>query len=218
MPEPKTCRPERAARARRRPRHRHLQPQGRVVCALRQVSAQGGSLARGKLTGLVVSSEPGTYQYSRVGEMLRCPWHGWEFDVRTGRSWCDPTRLRLMNYAVSVEPGAKVVAGPLCRRDLPRGGGGRLHRRRNQVGPGGARDRQAVARLALTRTTRRLLAYCGPPRAQSKPARTCAPLASWAFLPSALPMRASARTAGTRTTGTRRARRTRKKARMKGQK
>jgi nitrite reductase/ring-hydroxylating ferredoxin subunit len=73
---------------------------------------KGGSLARGKLTGLVVSAEPGTYQYSRAGEMLRCPWHGWEFDVRTGRSWCDPNRLRLMNYKVSVEPGAAVVAGP----------------------------------------------------------------------------------------------------------
>src|SRR5262249_58941000 len=73
---------------------------------------KGGSLVRGKLTGLVLSTEPGTYQYSRAGEMLRCPWHGWEFDVRTGRSWCDPTRLRLMHYKVSVEPGAAVVAGP----------------------------------------------------------------------------------------------------------
>ena len=57
---------------------------------------KGGSLSRGKLTGLVVSDEPGTYEYSRAGEILRCPWHGWEFDVRTGRSWCDPARLRLM--------------------------------------------------------------------------------------------------------------------------
>jgi 3-phenylpropionate/trans-cinnamate dioxygenase ferredoxin subunit len=58
------------------------------------VRTRAGSLARGKLTGLVLSQEPGTYQYSRAGEMLRCPWHGWEFDVRTGRSWCDPDRLR----------------------------------------------------------------------------------------------------------------------------
>ena len=73
---------------------------------------KGGSLSRGKLTGLVVSRQPGSYEYSRAGEMLRCPWHGWEFDVRSGRSWCDPSRLRLINYAVSVEPGAKLVAGP----------------------------------------------------------------------------------------------------------
>ena len=73
---------------------------------------KGGSLSRGKLTGAVTSSAPGTYEYSRPGEILRCPWHGWEFDVRTGRSWCDPQRMRLMNYAVSVEPGAKLVEGP----------------------------------------------------------------------------------------------------------
>jgi 3-phenylpropionate/trans-cinnamate dioxygenase ferredoxin subunit len=64
------------------------------------------------LTGLVESSAPGTYRYSRPGEIIRCPWHNWEFDVRTGRSWCDPKRLRLMNYAVSVEAGATLVQGP----------------------------------------------------------------------------------------------------------
>jgi 3-phenylpropionate/trans-cinnamate dioxygenase ferredoxin subunit len=73
---------------------------------------KGGSLARGKLTGAITSSEPGTYQYSRPGEIIRCPWHAWEFDLRTGRSWCDPQRMRLMNYAVSVEPGAKLTEGP----------------------------------------------------------------------------------------------------------
>jgi 3-phenylpropionate/trans-cinnamate dioxygenase ferredoxin subunit len=80
---------------------------------------KGGSLSRGKLTGLVESRAPGTYHYSRVGEVLRCPWHGWEFDVRTGRSWCDPARLRLMNYTVSVEPGAKLVEGPYLAETYP---------------------------------------------------------------------------------------------------
>jgi len=73
---------------------------------------RGGSLSRGRLTGVVSSTAPGTYDYTRPDEIIRCPWHGWEFDVRTGRSWCDPQRLRLMNYAVTVEPGAKLVEGP----------------------------------------------------------------------------------------------------------
>ncbi len=34
---------------------------------------------------------PGEYRMSRPGEMLKCPWHGWEFDIRTGQSWCEPT-------------------------------------------------------------------------------------------------------------------------------
>lgn len=80
---------------------------------------KGGSLAGGNLTGLVESSQPGEYRYSRPGEMLRCPWHQWEFDVRTGRSWCDPRRLRLMNFAVTVEPGAKLVEGPYVAETFP---------------------------------------------------------------------------------------------------
>jgi 3-phenylpropionate/trans-cinnamate dioxygenase ferredoxin subunit len=44
--------------------------------------------------------------------MVKCPWHGWEFDIRTGRSWCDPSRLRVRQYPVSVQPGAKLAEGP----------------------------------------------------------------------------------------------------------
>ena len=72
---------------------------------------RGGSLFRGKLTGAVSSRAPGAYEFSRQGEILRCPWHGWEFDVRTGRSWCDPERVRAVGYAVAVAPGAKLAEG-----------------------------------------------------------------------------------------------------------
>ena len=67
---------------------------------------QGGSLCDGRLTGLIEAKEPGEYRYSRRGEIIRCPWHGWEFDLRTGKSWCDPTRVRARQFAVSVAPGA----------------------------------------------------------------------------------------------------------------
>lgn len=77
-----------------------------------QCPHKGGSLAGGLCTGLVQSSGPGEYRHSRPGEMIRCPWHQWEFDIRTGRSYCDPRRMRLMQYAVAVEPGASLVEGP----------------------------------------------------------------------------------------------------------
>jgi nitrite reductase/ring-hydroxylating ferredoxin subunit len=80
---------------------------------------RGGSLAQGKLTGLVQSTEPGDYKYTRRGEIIRCPWHSWEFDIRTGQSWCDPQRLRARRYPVSVEPGAKLVEGPYKAETFP---------------------------------------------------------------------------------------------------
>ena len=42
--------------------------------------------------------------------MLRCPWHGWEFDVRTGQSWFDPKQVRVKCYEVVVAPGSAVAA------------------------------------------------------------------------------------------------------------
>ncbi|MDN3567951.1 Rieske (2Fe-2S) protein [Paeniroseomonas aquatica] len=73
---------------------------------------QGGSLCAGLVSGHVESSTPGEYRYSRRGEMVRCPWHYWEFDIRTGKSWFDPKRVQLRQYPAHVEPGAALVEGP----------------------------------------------------------------------------------------------------------
>ena len=80
---------------------------------------RGGSLFDGIQTGLVQSNEPGQYRLSRRGEMVKCPWHGWEFDIRTGKSWCDPARLRVRQYPVSVRPGADLVEGPYLAETFP---------------------------------------------------------------------------------------------------
>ena len=71
---------------------------------------QGGALCTGRLSGFVIAETPGEYEYSRQGEILRCPWHGWEFDVRTGQSWFDPAKVRVRRYEVTLEPEG-VVAG-----------------------------------------------------------------------------------------------------------
>jgi 3-phenylpropionate/trans-cinnamate dioxygenase ferredoxin subunit len=64
---------------------------------------QGGPLCAGRLTGFLEARVPGEYTYTRRGEILRCPWHGWEFDIKTGQSWFDPARVRVRAYPVSVE-------------------------------------------------------------------------------------------------------------------
>ncbi len=48
------------------------------------------------------------YVYGREGEILRCAWHGWEFEIETGRSLVDP-RVRARTYAVEVEDGEVYV-------------------------------------------------------------------------------------------------------------
>ena len=80
---------------------------------------QGGPLSKGKLTGLVSSSAPGEYCYSRRGEVIRCPWHSWEYDIRTGKSRCDPGRVQVRRFEVNVETGARLVEGPYVAETVP---------------------------------------------------------------------------------------------------
>jgi 3-phenylpropionate/trans-cinnamate dioxygenase ferredoxin subunit len=80
---------------------------------------EGASLCKGRIVGLVESSEPGSYQFSRRGELLRCPWHGWEFDLRTGKSWCEPDRTKVRSYDLKVEPGGALVEGELQAETFP---------------------------------------------------------------------------------------------------
>ena len=51
-------------------------------------------LCEGTICGLALSDGPGNYRLLRPGEFIRCPWHGWEFDIRTGQSYCDPKSIR----------------------------------------------------------------------------------------------------------------------------
>src|SRR5438105_2663141 len=71
---------------------------------------QGGALCEGRLWGSLTAAAPGAFEYSPTKEVLTCPWHGWEFHVRTGQSWCEPRRLRVRRYDVRVEEGAVLTA------------------------------------------------------------------------------------------------------------
>jgi 3-phenylpropionate/trans-cinnamate dioxygenase ferredoxin subunit len=64
---------------------------------------QGASLCRGQLYGTLESAGPGDYTHGDSQLILRCPWHGWEFDVRSGRSWWDPDRTRVRRYEIHVD-------------------------------------------------------------------------------------------------------------------
>ena len=77
---------------------------------------QGGPICEGILTGLIELDEPGQYRYSRKGEIIRCPWHGWEFDVRTGQSYCERSGSRCVRI-----PSRSPRGSAWCRdRTLPR--------------------------------------------------------------------------------------------------
>jgi nitrite reductase/ring-hydroxylating ferredoxin subunit len=78
---------------------------------------QAGALCEGTLWGVLRADVPGVFDYSPSREILTCPWHGWEFHVRTGQSWCEPRRLRVRRFEVTVEDGKTLVANPDASAD-----------------------------------------------------------------------------------------------------
>jgi nitrite reductase (NADH) small subunit len=69
---------------------------------------RGGPLCLGPITGLTRSTEEFDYLYGDEGRILRCAWHGWEFEIESGRAVADP-RMRAKTFPVTLEDGEVVV-------------------------------------------------------------------------------------------------------------
>lgn len=73
---------------------------------------EGASLCHGQVAAFASAESPGNYVVEDERVMVRCPWHGWEFDLATGRSYCDPNRVRVKSFDVQVTPGSSLAEGP----------------------------------------------------------------------------------------------------------
>ena len=92
---------------------------GRFYALLNRCPHEGAPLDKAACVAHLASSEPGEYKRSRVGELLRCAWHGWEFDMATGQSYFDPERVKIRAYPVAVEPGERLAKGPYVAETFP---------------------------------------------------------------------------------------------------
>lgn len=70
---------------------------------------QGAELCKGLVVGLLEAERPGEYRFDMGHKLLACPWHGWEFDLKTGQSYFDPQRTRVRQFPVDVEHGDAVA-------------------------------------------------------------------------------------------------------------
>lgn len=72
--------------------------------ALRNICPhQMAPLCLGKVTGYSEPSKVGEFNWARQGEIIRCPWHAWEFDIKTGKSIFNPHKVKTKSYEVKVE-------------------------------------------------------------------------------------------------------------------
>ncbi|VBA41056.1 Rieske (2Fe-2S) protein [Mycobacterium attenuatum] len=84
---------------------------GQLYAIANHCSHEGAPLCLGLIGGTneSVPAEPGRLRRVRDGQIVRCPWHNWEFDVTTGRNVADPRR-RVRTYRVDVADGKVFVS------------------------------------------------------------------------------------------------------------
>jgi nitrite reductase (NADH) small subunit len=68
----------------------------------------GGALCEGPLTGTTLPTTEKEYIYAHEGRILRCAWHGWEFEVESGTCLTD-SKIKARTYNVSLENGDVIV-------------------------------------------------------------------------------------------------------------
>lgn len=70
---------------------------------------QAGPLCEGELTGqMTVGEDDWEWEYDFSERIITCPWHGWKFDVTTGKNIKDD-RYVTPKYDVEVDEGRVYV-------------------------------------------------------------------------------------------------------------
>jgi nitrite reductase/ring-hydroxylating ferredoxin subunit len=78
---------------------------GKFYGMLNRCPHLGGPLCRGQVVTEVFAPVPGDVRGNQDKVFVTCPWHNWEFDIRTGQSYWNPTGLRARPFPVGVEGG-----------------------------------------------------------------------------------------------------------------
>jgi nitrite reductase (NADH) small subunit len=84
-------------------------PEGGVHVLRDRCSHEGARLSRGRLLQKVGGDEVGAYVLADDEYVVRCPWHGYEFDLETGHCVADASRARVRAYTVTVDDGVVFI-------------------------------------------------------------------------------------------------------------
>jgi len=77
---------------------------GAYHALLNRCPHRGAALCEGPVCGTTRPTDGRDFAYDRPGGIIRCAWHGWEFDIRTGAFLVDP-KVRARTFPVHVEGG-----------------------------------------------------------------------------------------------------------------
>ena len=91
-----------------------FQVEGEYYAYVNWCAHQAGPACEGNITGTVEAEYDGDsggleVEYCKQGEILNCPWHGWEYDLTSGEC-LSRQGVILPQYDVEVEDGDLLVS------------------------------------------------------------------------------------------------------------
>ena len=81
---------------------------GQFFALLNYCPHYGGALCRGPITGTTLPTNEFKFVYGHEGSVLRCAWHGWEFDIPSGELLIN-RKIKAKRYAVTGSAAGDVV-------------------------------------------------------------------------------------------------------------
>ncbi|MHB1810013.1 MAG: Rieske (2Fe-2S) protein [Solirubrobacteraceae bacterium] len=66
---------------------------------------EGAPLCVRALSGTMLPSAPRRFEWGLESQVLTCPWHGWQFDVESGRMLFNTGERRLTTYEAQERDG-----------------------------------------------------------------------------------------------------------------
>ena len=90
-------------------------PDDTIFACLNRCPHKNAEICKGMVGGTLLPSTPEELEYGLEDELIRCPWHGMEFSLRTGQCVFTDESLRLRLYETEVRDGRVYVLGPKRR-------------------------------------------------------------------------------------------------------
>lgn len=81
---------------------------GEFYALLNRCPHRGADLGKGRFQAQLTADKVGEIVFHGEDKYLACPWHGWEFNIRTGQSYFDPYGVRARPFPVAIENGEQV--------------------------------------------------------------------------------------------------------------
>ena len=81
---------------------------GEYYALLNYCPHMAGNLCEGPVTGTALPTSHTEFRYGKDGEIIRCGWHGWEFEIKTGQCLVDQ-KMRARKYDVTVEKAQLIL-------------------------------------------------------------------------------------------------------------